>query len=165
MKLDKYASLRDMIATLVPDYKGRGWRPFCVTFPWDKQDANYIWTISKARCQKRIDSYVDFNELDRSRESIRFGVRKEGHGYRGARGDFCLVAGHLDKGNLSLFYRRLELLGGLHFDLAVIDAVEEAKGPLKRISIFAVEAKVFALRGNSNEKLYSKLRKHYKMEE
>ena len=157
----KYESLRDMVAELVPTYKGGGWRNFHATWKWDKRDANFMWTVSRKRCANRIASYVDDAELERSRESIRFGVSKTGHGYRGQRGDFCLVAGVFVKSHLTLFYRRLELLGGLHFDLAVIDAVEEVKGPIKRVSIMAVEAKIFALRGNSNEKLYAKLQKRY----
>lgn len=161
MKLDKYDSLGHMIQTLIPEYKGSGWRPFCVTFPWNERDANFIWAVSKKRCERRIESYVDPAEIDRGAETFRFGVGKPGHGYRGKRGDFCLLAGHLINSHLTVFYRRLELLGGLHFDLAIFDLLGAHRGGLKRISIMAVEAKVFALRGNSNEKLYMRLRQHY----
>ena len=163
-KPDRYNSLREMIMTLIPEYRGKSWRPFCVTFPWNKKDADFIWTVSRKRCSNRIASYVDEAELDRSKESIRFGVSKTGRGYKATRGDFCLIAGSLSAGHLWLFYRRIELLGGLHFDLAVIDAVEEIKGPIKRISIFSVEAAIYALKGNSNEKLYAQLRKYYGMD-
>lgn len=157
----KYNSLRDMIADLIPVYKGRGWRNFCATWKWDKRDADFIWTVSRKRCTKRIASYVDDIEMARAPETIRFGVAKDGAGYRGKRGDFCLLAAVYSKGHLTLFYRRVELLGGLHFDLAIIDQIEDIKGPIKRVTIMAVEAKVFALKHNSNEKLYAKLQKRY----
>jgi len=157
----KYNSLRDMIADLVPTYKGGGWRNFHATWKWDKKDADFMWRVSRKRCTNRIASYVDDAELERSKESIRFGVAKTGNGYRGQRGDFCLVAAVFVKGHLTLFYRRLELLGGLHFDLAIIDHLEDIKGPIKRVTIMAVEAKIFALRRNSNEKLYEKLKVRY----
>ena len=53
------------------------------------------------------------------------------------------------------------MIGGLHYDLAVMAAVEDAMGPLKTITLFAVKADTFTRKGNSNEKLYKQLRVRY----
>lgn len=88
---------------------------------------------------------------------------KKGGGFDvvNGRADFRLIAGSLKDGNLTLFYRRLELIGGLHYDLALIAAVEDAMGPLKTITIMAVKADAFTRKGGSNEKLYKQLTKRY----
>lgn len=161
LKPNVYPSVRELFLDLVPEYKGRGWRPFCATIGWRPEIASFMHHLSARRYSSRIANYVIPGEFKRSKGSIRFGVAKEGHGYKGARGDFCLVGGSLDKGHLAVFYRRLELIGGLHYDLSVFNEVDKALGPIKRITIFAAEAKVFALSGNSNEKLYHRLKKYY----
>lgn len=162
MEHHKFNSLGEMITTLVPTYKSRSWRPFVATFGWDVDDYDRVHEISARRCEKRVDSYMIPGELQRSTESIRFGREKLGHGFHKKRGDFCLVGGALKGTHLTVFYRRVELLGGLHYDLAVFNEVYRHKGPLRKITIMAAEACVFCVKGNSNEKLYSKLMRTYR---
>lgn len=156
-----YDDVGDMFLDHVPDYKGRGWRPFHVRFGWDARVARHMEKLSAKRAASRRASYTIPGELERAKEAIRFGVKKEGHGYKGDRGDFCLVGAVKQKKQLTLFYRRLELIGGLHYDLVLVNDIEKAMGEIRTVTIYAVEAKVFALRGNSNEKLYQKLRAYY----
>lgn len=160
-KITKFLSLGQMFTQLVPEYTNYGWTPFLVRWKWDRRDADMMERISANRCQRRRSSYLMPGELDRATRSIRFGHKKTGAGFDGERKDFCLIGGALKDGNLSLFYRRLELIGGLHYDLAVMAAVEDAMGPLKTISLFAVKADTFTRKGNSNEKPYHQLVKQY----
>ena len=157
---------------LTPIYKSRKFVPFHVKFQWDRTLADRVYAISPKRAEKRIRSYVSPDEAIRVHDkisenkqsvSIRFGVKKEGHGISGSRGDFCLVAGVLTrKKHLTLYYRSLELLGGLHYDTTLIAFLESTLGvALQTIEIYAVEAHAFALRGNSNEALYEKLKVIY----
>ena len=91
--------------------------------------------------------------------SIRFGVKKAGHGYGKERGDFCLVSAVYSGKTLTLFYRSIELIGGFGFDLVLIEHVIRKLGIKPDwIEIWAVKAFTFALKGNSNEKLFPKLR-------
>lgn len=91
--------------------------------------------------------------------SLRFGNEKKGHGYSGERGDFCLIAGVVTRRYLTVYYRSLELIGGFAYDLTLI---RELEGALlcnwKTVTFVTAKAFVFALKGNSNEKLYPKLR-------
>lgn len=157
----KFRSLGELFTTLVPSYTNYGWSPLLVRWRWDRADADMMEEISANRCERRRKSYLLPGELDRATRSIRFGHNKTGSGYDGERKDFCLIGGALKDGNLSLFYRRLEMIGGLHYDLAVMAAVEDAMGPLKTITLFAVKADTFTRKGNSNEKLYKQLRIRY----
>jgi hypothetical protein len=101
----------------------------------------------------------DVRACPRRDVSIRFGVAKEGHGYNGERGDFCLIGGVYGSGTLYLFYRSLELIGGFAYDLVLISEVcRQLEIEPRYIEIWATKAFVFALKGNSNEKLYPKLR-------
>lgn len=160
-RMVKYRSLGEMFTHLVPEYTNYGWTPFLVRWRWDRADADFMEEVSATRCERRRQSYLIPGELDRATRSIRFGHLKTGAGYDGERKDFCLIAGALKDGNLSLFYRRLELIGGLHYDLALMAAVEDALGPLKTVSIFAVKADTFTRKGNSNEKLFQRLTRRY----
>lgn len=91
--------------------------------------------------------------------SIRFGVAKPGHGYKGERGDFCLIGGVYSFGTLTLFYRSIELIGGFAYDLVLIEHIcKELEIEPRFVEIWSPKAFVFALKGNSNEKLYPKLR-------
>jgi hypothetical protein len=146
---------------LVPKYKSKSIKNLQFTFDWDKRDAEKMREISARRCDKRIASYIIPGELERSRGSIRFGVKKEGHGYHGKRGDFCLVGASYRSGHLHVLYSRVELIGGFHFDLAVFSEVEKVLGRITDVTIYAPHAFVFALKGNSNEKLYKKLNDYY----
>lgn len=160
--IQSYRSIDEMFLERVPEYRGYGWRPFLIKFRWDRSVADFMETVSAKRCAKRIQSYLIPGELKRARQSIRFGMAKTGRGYREQRGDFCLIGGAWEEGKLTLFYRRVELIGGLHFDLAVIKEVEEWMGPIKTVTVMAVEAKVFALARGSNEKLYARLMEFYR---
>jgi len=91
--------------------------------------------------------------------SIRFGVEKKGHGYTGKRGDFCLVGGVVRRKELTVFYRSLELIGGFGYDLTLFDYLADYfETRWEHVHILATKAFVFALKGNSNEKLYPRLR-------
>jgi len=138
---------------------------------WDPKYAESIEKISPKRSRNRFDNYVDFLEIERVRAkliskreaSIRFGVAKSGHGYHGERGDFCLVGGAIKGRDLTLMYRSLELIGGLAYDLCLVQKLSGLFGiEWRKLTIFAARANVFALRGNSNEKLYPKLREIFK---
>lgn len=153
--------LQDSWSDLVPDYHSRSHRNLKFSFKWNLHDAKEMRKISAKRCDKRIATYIIPGELKRSRGSIRFGNKKEGHGYHGARGDFCLVGASYKSGHLHVLYSRVELIGGFHFDLAVFSEVEKAMGKIKDVTIYAPHAFVFALKGNSNEKLYRKLTQYY----
>lgn len=154
-------SLGEEWRELVPRYKSKSFRDFRLRFRWDKDDAKNIFSISETRCRKRLGTYIIPGELERSRGSIRFGNKKSGQGFHKDRGDFCLVGGVFDKGHLTVLYRRVELIGGLHFDLALFQQVEDVCGRIKDVTIHAPHAFVFALKGNSNEKLYKKLNQYY----
>jgi hypothetical protein len=137
------------------------WRPFVATFKWDPSVADFMETVSANRSQRRLDTYLIPGELARSRGSIRFGHRKEGKGYHNRRGDFCLVGGSFEKGNLVVFYRSLELIGGLHYDLVVFREIERQLGIIRNVTLLASIARIYALKGNSNEKLLQHLRSFY----
>jgi hypothetical protein len=156
-----YERLDEAFRYYVPSYKSAQHRQLVFGFDWDRSIANFMWTISERRCMSRINNYVIPGEFARSRGAIRFGNKKEGHGYHGERGDFCMVGAALEAKRLTVFYRRLELIGGLHYDLAVFREIEDHVGPFKTVTIMAAGAMVFALKGNSNEKLYQRLTKFY----
>lgn len=162
MKPYKYRSLSHMWLEFVPEYRSTHYAPFHVTFPWSRRYVDFVEEISIRRCARRIDSYIIPGELERSQGAVRFGNKKTGRGYQNKRGEFCLLAGHLSKsGHLTVFYRNLELIGGLHFDLPVYAALENHLGKIRRLSIFAVEAFVFGVRGRQSlnkEKLYDQVR-------
>lgn len=162
---ERYRSLSEMWLSLVPEYRSKAYVPLHVSFPWDRAVAEEMWKISPKRCEKRMRSYVIPGELERSDGSIRFGHSKTGRGYHGnKRGDFCLVAGVYGKGQLTVFYRALELIGGFHFDLPLYAAVEDVMGPIKRVNIFAVRAFVFGVKGvksMTKERLYEQMREHH----
>ena len=163
MKFDvpQYGSLGEMFLEYVPTFKGRSWTPFAVRWQYQRADYEFVHSISATRCAKRVKSYIIPGELERAKESIRFGVKKEGQGYRKERGDFCLIGASFKRGHLTAFYRKIELIGGLHYDLALFNEVEEHMGDIKTVTIMAACAAIFALKGNSGEKLHAKLKAHY----
>lgn len=136
--------------------------------PWEDQYPQEIGKISQKRAENRRKNYLVPEELQRVKAkilskgeaSIRFGNTKTGHGYHGERGDFCLVGGAIKGAHFSAFYRSLELIGGLAYDLCLIDhlATNLLGKPWKSVTIYAARANVFALKGNSNERLFPKLR-------
>lgn len=174
--MSDYDSVGEFWRKHVPAYQSRSLRPLHARFPFAdvKRSAKLIRRISERRSSNRISNYVDPAEIARVKSrlhvgngakdcSIRFGVRKDGHGYSGERGDFCLAAGVYAFGTLTLFYRSIELMGGFGYDLVLIDHVcQELEIEPKFIEIWAVKAFVFALKGNSNEKLYPKLQEVFR---
>ena len=135
---------------------------------WEPRYAEGIRKISEKRALNRVTNYLDPNEISRVKvklvtkkeASMRFGVGKFGHGYHGDRGDFCLIGGVIRGRDLVVFYRSLELIGGFAYDLCLFRELEKLIDVRwKSVTIMATKANVFALKGNSNEKLYPKLRK------
>lgn len=152
----------DFFHQLVPEYIGRTYRPFVATIrPWDPAYCDTMQALYPERAGKRIAGYLIPEELDRVRRklttkdnaSIRFGLSKSGNGYRGERGDFCLIGGSVRDSHLAVFYRRLELIGGFCFDMCVLNQLAKELGlTWKSVQVFAVQADVFASRAGSGEK-------------
>lgn len=164
-------SLGEIWNGLVIGYRSRSYQPLVIRCEWDPKYAEAIKLISLKRVINRRANYLDMNEIYRATRklkskgecAIRFGVAKSGHGYHGERGDFCLVGGAVKGKDLTLMYRSLELIGGLAFDLCLIQTLSEHFGiNWRKLTIFAARANVFALRKNSNELLYPKLREIFK---
>lgn len=170
-----YAGLGAFFNALVPDYIGRTYRPLVARIkPWDgRVIAPQLRALSATRADKRIAGYVDPHEVWRVKQklltkdnaSIRLGVEKTGHGYTGERGDFCLLGGALRGSHLTVFYRRLELIGGWAFDVCLIEHLAQELGiEFKTVQIMAVQADVYALRDGSGEKerLFARLQEIYR---
>ena len=164
-----YPSVAAFHDDLVPTYKSAVYRPLLATIRGASllEVGHRVSLINPKRAAKRIQSYVDPAEMVRVRSkmltkdgaSIRFGVAKDGLGYHGERGDFCLVGGYAEKMDLYLFWRSLELIGGFGYDLALIDHVcDQLHIRPVRFHLHAMTANVFALQGNSNQKLFPKLK-------
>lgn len=165
----EYASVAAFHDALVPEYKSVVYRPLLATIRGEGlyQAADRIQNINPKRVAKRIESYVNDDEMQRVRDklkvkdgaSIRFGVEKTGLGYHGERGDFCLVGGYVEAKDLYLFWRSLELIGGFGYDLCLIRHVcDRLEVRPVRFHLHAMTANAFALKGNSNEKLFPKLK-------
>ena len=165
-------SIPALWTTLVPTYRSVNYGPISFRVHWDPKYAKLIQKISPQRAINRWRNYVAGEELERviiklirkGGASIRFGNVKSGHGYSGERGDFCLVGGSMAGRDLSLYYRSLELIGGFAYDLTLINALAtglfgETYQTLKTVTFHTQKAFVFALKGNSNEKLYPKLQR------
>src|SRR5262249_39527461 len=147
-------------------YKSKSYGPAMFGILWDRQVAKQIEAISSRRSSNRIENYVLKDELNRVQTkleskggaSIRFGNLKTGHGYAGERGDFCVIAGVVSRKTLTLYYRSLEMMGGFAYDLTLIRYLERALFcDWKVINFVTAKCFVFALKGNSNEKLYPRL--------
>lgn len=152
----------------MPEYRSATYPLLIMRVEWDPAYAKEIAKISLKRSNNRIVNYIGPDELSRASKkleskgeaSVRFGVSKSGHGYNGERGDFCLVGGVIRGKDLTCFYRSLELIGGFAYDLTLIDYLGLCMNiNWKTVTFIATKANVFALKGNSNEKLYPKLRK------
>lgn len=164
-------NIGDLWSTLVPRYESRNYGALSFSLIWDPEKAQAVSEISEKRGSNRIANYVIADEMDRVRRklktkgeaSIRFGVSKPGYGYNGERGDFCMIGGVVRPKALTLYYRSLELIGGLAYDLVLIRYLEESLGCcFRQIDFVTLKAFVFALKGNSNEKLYPKLKEIYR---
>lgn len=156
--------------TLVPEYKSATYPLLIMRCDWDPAYAIEIRNISPKRSVNRVNNYIDMTEMRRANQkldskgeaSIRFGVSKTGHGYNGERGDFCLIGGVIRGRDLTLFYRSLELIGGFAYDLTLTQYLALGIVQWKTVTFIATKANVFALKGNSNEKLYPKLQRIFK---
>lgn len=164
--MEHYKDLSDIHSRMVGGYVSKRFKHHVFSFGWSPELASQVTSINLDRARKRVLSYVDDAELDRVKPrvaagkdfSIRFGVSKSGTGNFGDRGDFCLLGGAYSKKVLTLHYRSLELFGGLVYDQAIIHHVIAYLGiEVKTIVVMATSCHSFALRGNSNEKLYQKL--------
>lgn len=161
------STIPDFFSALVPEYRSQVHGPLVASLDWSSEYAREIAKISAKRSLNRRVAYLDEKELGRAylklarkgETSIRFGVEKKGHGYSGERGDFCMVGGVVKGSNLTVFYRSLEMIGGFAYDLTVFDHLSAFfERPWKTVSLVTCKAFVFALKGNSNEKLYPRLR-------
>lgn len=159
--------------TFVPEYVGMTYRPLIVQIrPWSRDIALATGVLNIDRADKRWATYVDPAEVERVKRkltrkdnaSIRFGVKKEGTGYEGQeRGDFCLIGGAIRDARLTVFYRRLELVNGWAFDQVLIQRLAAELGlAWKSVSIFAVQADVYARWGSADHKLYEQLKGLYR---
>lgn len=166
-----YATIREVHTEMVGGYVSRRFPHHVFSFGWDADLAGRV-LFNPKRAAKRIESYVDYADLARASTradlgkdfSIRFGVSKTGSGNFGERGDFCLLgASYTARGKtLTLHYRSLELFGGLVYDQAIILEVISVLGiAVKRIVVMCGSCHSFALKGNSNEKLYARLLELY----
>jgi len=154
-------------STFVPRYESTNHGPLIAHLDWSSEYALKIENISPKRAANRRAAYLDEKELGRAylklarkgETSIRFGVEKKGHGYSGERGDFCMVGGVVKGRELTVFYRSLELIGGFAYDLTVFNHLADFfERRWDHITLITCKAFVFALKGNSNEKLYPKLK-------
>lgn len=74
-----------------------------------------------------------------------------------------MVGGVVRGKNLSVFYRALELIGGFAYDLTLIDSLSRfLERDFQTVTIYTTKAFIFALKGNSNEKLYPKLKEIFR---
>lgn len=154
---------------MVPEYKSTVYSPLVVQIQkWEPRYAFAISRISEKRTKSRRENYLIPEELERVKRrlgthedcSIRFGNKKEGHGYHGERGDFCLVGAAIEGRKLTVMYRSLELIGGFAYDLTLIQTLGVLLGiEWKSLQILAARAHVFALKKNSNEVLFPQLQK------
>lgn len=140
----------------VPSYKSKSYRPFIARLVWDPRMDEAVRSVSDQRCEKRLKAYVIPGEFDRQvsgeHRAIRFGFKKGGHNgiHKKERADFCLVGGSYHRHHLTVFYRSIELIGGLTFDLAIYAEVERQFGKIKTITIMSPSAHVLALRRKNN---------------
>lgn len=164
--MDHYDSIREVHTEMVGGYVSKRFKHHTFSFNWNEALAREVTGINPARAEKRVASYVDDAELDRAIErvelgkdfSLRFGVEKTGSGNFGLRGDFCLLGAAYSKKVLTLHYRSLELFGGLVYDQAILLHVIDYLGlEVRKVVIMATSCHSFALKGNSNQKLFEKL--------
>lgn len=168
--MEHYKDISEIHRRMVGGYVSKRFKHHVFSFGWSPELASAVTSINPDRARKRVLSYVDNSELDRVKPrvdagkdfSIRFGVAKTGTGNFGDRGDFCLLGAAYSKGVLTLHYRSLELFGGLVYDQAILNwVIAYLEIKVKTIVVMATSCHSFALRGNSNEKLYSKLQLIY----
>lgn len=168
--MEHYDSIKEVHTDMVGGYVSKRFRHHTFSFGWNKDLAARVTAINPKRADKRVQSYVDDDELARVVHrvqsgkdfSIRFGVEKTGAGNFGERGDFCLLGAAYSKKVLTLHYRSLELFGGLVYDQAILlHVINYLQIEVNRVVVMASSCHSFALKGNSNEKLFQKLQVIY----
>lgn len=164
--MNHYPSIREVHTEMVGGYVSKRFKHHVFSFTWQESLARAVTAINPKRAEKRVSSYVDDAELRRVEHrisagkdfSLRFGVEKTGSGNFGERGDFCLLGAAYSKKVLTLHYRSLELFGGLVYDQAILLHVINTLGiQVNTIVVMATSCHSFALKGNSNQKLFEKL--------
>ncbi len=142
--------------TSSPDF--RGWRNLILYMPWDDKLVTFEG-FRPGKIEKRWVRYMIPGELERFKVEVaekgqgvlRFGNKKD-------RGHFCLLAGTIESGTLTLFYRSLELTLEMIFDLVMINQIIKETGiKVRRLEIIAKKA--FASTRAGRRQYYSKLRK------
>lgn len=168
--MNHYESIREIHRDMLGGYVSKRFKHATFSFGWNADLARCVTGINPKRADKRVASYVDPDELERVRGriesgkdfSLRFGVEKTGVGNFGERGDFCLLGAAYSKKVLTLHYRSLELFGGLVYDQAILlHVIESLNIEVKTVVVMATSCHSFALKGNSNEKLFDKLQLIY----
>jgi hypothetical protein len=164
--VNHYPTIKEVHKEMIGGYVSKRFKHHTFSFGWDFHLATEVTSINPDRAKKRVLSYVDNEELDRVRPrvlagkdfSIRFGVEKTGAGNFGDRGDFCLLGAAYSKKVLTLHYRSLELFGGLVYDQAILlRVISYLQIEVTRVVVMASSCHSFALKGNSNQKLFEKL--------
>lgn len=122
--------------------------------------------LTKRRAAKREEAYLIPGEIEAARQrweetqepvDFHFGYFKAGGGFHGPRADFCLLAGSYDGVTLSLYFRAMNLVAGLVYDLVLAKDIIEMMGiEPEEISIFAQRAFIFPI-DNAGMKLFSQL--------
>jgi len=165
-----YDSIQQVHEEMIGGYISKRFKHHTFAYSWKESLARLVTGINPDRAEKRIASYVIPEEFERVAGrvaggkdfSIRFGLEKTGKGNFGERGDFCLLGAAYSKKVLTLHYRSLELFGGLVYDQAIILHVAEQLGiEVKTVVVMATSCHSFALKGNSNQKLFEKLQVIY----
>jgi hypothetical protein len=174
---ERVTGLAPFFNTFCPVYIGMTYRPLVVKITWDGPEyVERIRAMSPTAAAKRCTAYLHPDEVERVRRklqtkdnaSIRFGFSKEGKGYKGERGDFCLIGGAIRDGHLTVFYRRLELVNGWAYDVVMLEDLHAMLSPAlgfgttwKTVQIMAVQADIFAMQRTSAEVQYEQLRSIY----
>ncbi len=169
--MEHYKNIKEIHERMVGGYISKRFKHHVFSYGWDSHLAQLVTGISIKRGNNRIKNYVIADELERVTErvteekdfSLRFGVEKTGRGNFGKmRGDFCLLGASYSKKVLTLHYRSLELMGGLVYDQAILGYVIAWLGiKVKKVVCMCASCHSFALKGNSNEKLWEQLQKVY----
>lgn len=169
--MEHYLDISQIHKKMIGGYVSKSFKHHVFSYGWNEKLAQEITAINPKRATKRVESYVNDEELQRivprlkagKDFSLRFGVQKTGAGNFGERGDFCLLGASYSKSKLTLHYRSLELFGGLVYDQAIILYLRQVLNlKIKTIIVMAASTHSFALKGNSNEKLFSRLTQIYK---
>lgn len=154
--IPEFGTYKELFKTYVKGYKSVHYRPFIVRLRWDPSIVDHVRAVSSTRCDKRLRAYIIPGEMDRKvsgrSRAIRFGFQKSGHNgiHTKERADFCLVGGSYDKQHLTVFYRSIELIGGLTFDLAIYGEIERVLGRVRTVTIMSPTAHVLALKRKNN---------------